>query len=132
MRPSSRSLARPRWRRLTASRVRSEQGQLNCELRFTTFAEPGARRSPQSGKQERELGAIMQQALEVAVRVELFPKSVVDVHALVIQDDGGALAAVLSAASLALADAGVEMFDLVAACCCSVSRAQRSSPSDDS
>ncbi len=31
-------------------------------------------------------------------------------------DDGGAVAAALSCASLALADAGIELYDLVAAC----------------
>ena len=44
-----------------------------------------------------------------------FPKSSVDVFVHVLQDDGGALAAAVTAASAALADASVPMYDLVTA-----------------
>jgi len=50
------------------------------------------------------------------VRLEAFPKSEVDVFVIVLQDAGAALAAAITAASLALADAAVEMYDLVTAC----------------
>ena len=45
-----------------------------------------------------------------------FPKAVVDVHALVLESGGSDLAVAACAASLALADAGIEMLDLVSAC----------------
>ena len=44
-----------------------------------------------------------------------FPKSSVDVFVHVLEDDGGALAAAITAASAALADASVPMYDLVTA-----------------
>lgn len=66
--------------------------------------------------EELELSRFLEQALTGAVRLETFPKAVVDVYVTVLEDDGAALAAAINVASLALADAGVEMTDLVAAC----------------
>ena len=45
-----------------------------------------------------------------------FPKSNVDVYCLVLESGGSDVAVAISAASLALADAGIEMYDLVSAC----------------
>jgi exosome complex component MTR3 len=59
---------------------------------------------------------LMVQALEVSLRLETFPKSEIDVFALVLEQGGGMVGAAITAASLALADAGVEMYDLVASC----------------
>jgi exosome complex component MTR3 len=58
----------------------------------------------------------MRDALEVSVNLDKFPKSVIDVYALVLEDDGSALAAAIICGSLALADAGVELYDIVSAC----------------
>lgn len=52
----------------------------------------------------------------MSVRLEAYPKAVIDLYALVLQHDGSPLAAAISCASMALADAGIEMNDLVAAC----------------
>lgn len=49
-------------------------------------------------------------------QVHRLTKSVVDVHVMVLQADGGELAVATSCASMALADAGIELFDLVTAC----------------
>lgn len=45
-----------------------------------------------------------------------FPKAAADVYVLVLEAGGGELGVAATAAALALADAGIEMFDLVAAC----------------
>lgn len=59
---------------------------------------------------------LLRDALEGVVCLERFPKSVIDVHALVLEDDGGALSAAITCSCLALADASIEMRDLVTAC----------------
>lgn len=53
-----------------------------------------------------------------AVRLELLPKSAIDVYITVLENDGtsSCLAAAIIAASTALADAGIEMLDQVTAC----------------
>lgn len=59
----------------------------------------------------------MVQALTPAIRLDLVPKSSIDVYVNVLENDGtsSSLAAAISAASVALADAGIEMYDQVAA-----------------
>ena len=58
------------------------------------------------------------QAIVSSVRLELFPKSTVDVFISIIENDGtqGCVAAGSVAASTALADAGIELFGLVVSC----------------
>lgn len=55
-------------------------------------------------------------ALAPAVRAETFPKAVVDVYVTVLEADGGATPACITAAALALADGGIPMNALVSAC----------------
>ncbi|EFN57324.1 hypothetical protein CHLNCDRAFT_21722, partial [Chlorella variabilis] len=98
----------------------SEQGRVNCDVKLASFA---SRQRGQSAE-ERELSAALQTALEAAADLASFPKASVDVFVLVLEAGGGELGVAATAAALALADAGVEMFDLVAAC--SVSRVQGS------
>ncbi|NXY38795.1 EXOS6 protein, partial [Pomatorhinus ruficollis] len=73
-------------------------GRLLCEFRRAPFAGRGAR------------------ALEPAVRLGRYPRACLAVSALLLQDGGSALAAAISAAALALANAGVEMYDLAVGC----------------
>lgn len=66
--------------------------------------------------EERTLSALLQTALQSAVQLHTFPKAVVDVFCLVLESGGSDLAIAITAASLALADAGIQMYDLVSAC----------------
>lgn len=52
------------------------------------------------------------------MRLELLPKSSIDIFIVVIENDGieGCVASGAVAASAALADAGIEMFGLVVSC----------------
>ena len=78
------------------------------------------RRGAQGGHpEERELSTALSAALSASVQLDRYPKSTVAVHVLVVEDDGSALAAAISCASLALADASILVYDLVAACSCS-------------
>lgn len=55
-------------------------------------------------------------SLEPCVMLHLYPRSQLHVSLLVLHDDGGALCCATNAAALALADAGVAMSSLPAAC----------------
>ncbi|MEM1619829.1 MAG: exosome complex exonuclease Rrp41 [Fervidicoccaceae archaeon] len=72
------------------------------------------RRSPAPTRREIELSKVMREALEAAVLTEFYPRTVIDVFVEVLQADGGTRTAGVTAASLALADAGIPMRDLVA------------------
>ena len=73
------------------------------------------RRSPAPSRREIELSKVLREALEAAVLTELYPRTTIDIFIEVLQADGGTRTASLNAASLALADAGIPMRDLVAA-----------------
>ena len=68
--------------------------------------------------EDRSIAVLIHQALVASIRLELFPKSTIDVFITIIENDGieACIAAGSVAASTALADAGVEMVGLVMSC----------------
>ncbi|XP_033103266.1 exosome complex component MTR3-like isoform X2 [Anneissia japonica] len=90
-------------------------GQLRCEFKFATFA-CRARRQHQSDAQEKEFSVIVQKALESAVCLSKFPKAQLDIFVTVLEDGGSCLAAALTCASAAVADAGIDMYDVAIGC----------------
>uniref|UniRef100_A0A1B6EBW8 Exoribonuclease phosphorolytic domain-containing protein n=1 Tax=Clastoptera arizonana TaxID=38151 RepID=A0A1B6EBW8_9HEMI len=92
----------------------SINGELFCELKFATFS-CKRRRNFQRDAEEKELSISLKRALEPAVVRHEFPNFQVDIYALVLQNDGSALAAAITCAGLALADANIPMYDLVTA-----------------
>lgn len=86
-------------------------GQITCELKFATFSS-AKRGQHQQSTAEKEAGMIVKEALAPAVQLDKFPKAKIEVFIIVLEDDGSALAAAISCASLALSDGGIEMFDL--------------------
>jgi exosome complex component RRP41 len=93
----------------------SDRALIRCEYRMATFSVP-ERKSPAPKRREKEISKILAEALEPAVFDYLYPRSVIDVFIEVLQADGGTRCAAITAASLALADAGVPMRDLVVGC----------------
>jgi len=85
-------------------------------LRRVRAGEPSRNPARAQSDAERELSAALAAALAGAVRLGSFPKASVYVFCVVLEADGGELPAAAAAAALALADAGIEMGDLVAAC----------------
>jgi len=59
---------------------------------------------------------VIREALEPSIFVEYYPRTSIDIFIEVLQADGGTRCAGIATASLALADAGIPMRDLVAAC----------------
>ncbi|EFJ49848.1 hypothetical protein VOLCADRAFT_89262 [Volvox carteri f. nagariensis] len=92
----------------------TDTGRLNCEVRLTSFA---SHKLAKSGQTQLESSAAqgLQQALEPSVQLDKFPKAVFDVSAMILEAGGSDLAVLITAASVALADAGVELYDLVPA-----------------
>jgi exosome complex component RRP41 len=74
------------------------------------------RKSPAPSRREVELSKVIKESLEPALFLELYPRTGVDVFIEVLQADGGTRCASITAAALAIADAGVPMKDLVVAC----------------
>jgi exosome complex component MTR3 len=100
----------------SSGREFSDKALITCEYKYTTWSNPSVRRGYQPDDEEKESAQIIVNALQVAIRREAYPKSSIDINILVLQDAGGALAAAMTCACLALMDAGVQMYHLVSAC----------------
>jgi len=74
------------------------------------------RKRPGPDRRSAEISMVSRQALERSVFLEYYPRTSIDVFVEVLQADAGTRTAALSAASVALADAGIPMRDLIPAC----------------
>lgn len=95
--------------------TRSDTGKIDCILKFAPFS-CRVRRGHQQDPQEKEYSATVVQALSHAVILSRYPKSLIELHITVLEDGGSVLATAISCATLALAHAEIEMYDLVSAC----------------
>ncbi|MHA1408972.1 MAG: exosome complex exonuclease Rrp41 [Candidatus Odinarchaeia archaeon] len=87
---------------------------VRCLYRMSTFS-VSERKSPAPSRRETELSNIITQALEPAIFLEYYPRTSIDIFIQVIEADGGTRCASINAASLALANAGIPMRDLIVA-----------------
>ncbi len=71
------------------------------------------RKNPAPTRREIELSKVIRESLEPVVLTELFPRTAIEVYVEVLQSDGGTRTASITAASVALADAGIPMRALV-------------------
>jgi len=92
-----------------------DRALLRCRYHMAPFSVE-ERKSPAPSRREVELSKVIREALEPAVFVEYYPRTSIDLFIEVLQADGGTRGAAITAASLALADAGIPMRGLVAAC----------------
>lgn len=69
---------------------------------------------PGPSRRSTEISKVVREALESAVYLEEYPKVAINVYISIIQADSGTRTAAINAASVALADAGIPMRDLVA------------------
>jgi len=81
--------------------------------RMAPFSVPD-RKNPKPGRREIEISKVSGEALSRAVDLEQFPNTAIDVFVTILDSNAGTRITGLLAASLALADAGLPMKDLVA------------------
>jgi len=93
----------------------SDSGRLWCDFKYAPFAQ-AQRRTRGQNPDERQLSLDLVNAIAVSIQLDKFPKSVLEVYVVVLEDGGNVLSTAISGVSLALASAGVEMYDIVAAC----------------
>ncbi|MCK4474548.1 exosome complex exonuclease Rrp41, partial [Candidatus Bathyarchaeota archaeon] len=92
-----------------------DRTRLRCRYHMAPFSVQ-ERKSPAPSRRERELSKVIRESLEPSIFLEYYPRTSIDIFIEVLQADGGTRCASITAASLALADAGIPMRDLVAAC----------------
>ena len=92
-----------------------DKALLRCRYHMAPYSTE-ERKSPQPSRREIEISKVIRMALEPAVRLEEFPRTAIDIYIEVLQSDGGSRGASITAATVALADAGIPMKDLVVGC----------------
>ena len=98
---------------------RHEQDPLKARLTYRYNMAPFSvedRKRPGPDRRSVEISKVSRQALERVVFLEYFPRTSIDVFAEILQADAGTRIAGITAASVALADAGIPMRSLVVGC----------------
>jgi exosome complex component RRP41 len=92
-----------------------KQGVLRCRYNMAPFSTEDRIR-PGTSRRSKEISKILTEALSQVVYLEEFPRAGIDVFVEILQADASTRCSALNAASLALADAGIPMKDLVSSC----------------
>ena len=92
-----------------------ETGILRVNYNMMPFSGHGERVRPGGGRRSKEISMVMQNALLPVLNLKDYPNAVVDIFVELPQTDAGTRCAAITAAAMALADAGLEMKDLVCA-----------------
>jgi exosome complex component RRP41 len=92
-----------------------DRAVIQCRYHMAPFS-VDERKSPAPSRRDVELSKVIREALEPAIFLEYYPKTAIQVYIEILQADGGTRCAGITTASLALADAGIPMRDLVVAC----------------
>jgi exosome complex component RRP41 len=95
--------------------ARPDQAILQCRYHMAPFS-VNDRKSPAPNRRDKELTKVIREALRPAIFVEHYPRTSIEIFMEVLQAHGGTRCASINAASLALANAGIPMRDLVASC----------------
>jgi exosome complex component RRP41 len=88
------------------------KGLVRCKYNMIAFS-VSDRKRPGPDRRSVEISKIISEALEYVVFTEQFPRTSIDVYVEVLQANAGTRCAGLTAASVALADAGIPMRDLI-------------------
>jgi len=91
-----------------------EKGVLRCNYNMMAFSGSGERVRPGPSRRSREISLVTEKALMPALDLSNYKNTVIDVFVELIQTDSGTRCAGITAAAMALADAGIPMKDMVA------------------
>src|SRR3989338_4022649 len=92
-----------------------QKGILRCNYNMMPFSSSNERVKPGGSRRSKEISMVTEKALLPVLDLKEYPNSVVDVFIELPQTEAGSRCAGICAASMALADAGLLMKDLVAA-----------------
>jgi len=91
----------------------ANKATIRYSYRMAPFSVPD-RKNPKPGRREIEISKVSGEALSYCLDLEQFPNTAIDVFVTILDSNAGTRITALLAASLALADAGIPMKDLVA------------------
>ncbi|MDA4118953.1 MAG: exosome complex exonuclease Rrp41 [Thaumarchaeota archaeon] len=92
-----------------------DRAVLKCRYHMAPFS-VDERKNPAPSRREIEISKVIREAIQPALFLEDYPRTAIQIYVEVLQSDGGSRVAGITAASLAIADAGINMRDLVVGC----------------
>ena len=95
--------------------VLPDRALVRCRYHMAPFS-VDERKNPAPSRREIEISKVIREALEPALIAEDYPRAAIEIFVEVLQSDGGSRVAGITASSLALSDAGINMRDLVVGC----------------
>jgi exosome complex component RRP41 len=88
-------------------------GIVRCHYGMMPFSGSGERIRPGNSRRSQEIAMVIEKSLNAMIDLSAFPNAVVDIYVDLPQTDAGTRCAAISAASIALADAGIPMKDMI-------------------
>ncbi len=88
---------------------------VNARYNMASFSVEDRKR-PGPDRRSIEISKVTSEALESVIFTELFPRTVIDINIEILDAEAGTRCAGITAAAVALADAGIPMRDIPAAC----------------
>jgi len=92
----------------------ADRAYLNCVYTMVSFSTP-ERARPGPSRRSVEISKVIKDCLSPAIFLERYPRTKIDVYMDVTNANAGTRCAAICAAAVALADAGIDMRDLVTA-----------------
>ncbi|MFA5382690.1 MAG: exosome complex exonuclease Rrp41 [Candidatus Micrarchaeia archaeon] len=89
--------------------------RIRCIYNMSPFSSLGEHGRSGPSRRSKELSMVIGQVFENVIITENFPKAAIEIFVDVLQGDGGTRCAAVTAAAVALADAGIPMKDMVSA-----------------
>lgn len=102
------------------SRAQMNQDKANLEVNLTiaNFSTFERKKRSKSEKRMVELRTTLERTFEQLVLLHLYPRTNITINVQVLSQDGGMLAAITNAITLAIIDAGIAMYDYVSSVSC--------------
>jgi len=97
------------------SKQNPQKGVLRVNYNMMPFSGSGDRVRPGGNRRSKEISMVIEKSFAPIIDLSEFPNAVLDVFIELPQTDAGTRCAAICAMSLALADAGIRMKDMVAA-----------------
>lgn len=92
-----------------------QKGVIRCNYNMMPFSSKGERVRPGSSRRSKEISMVIENTFSSVVDLTEFPNAVVDIFIELPQTDAGTRCAGITAAAMALADAGIIMKDMPSA-----------------
>lgn len=95
------------------SQANNNEATVEVNLNIASFSTFQRKKRSKNEKRMLELKTTLEKTFEQSIMIHLYPRTVIQIDIHVLNQDGGLLASVTNAITLALIDAGISMYDYI-------------------